>query len=76
VLNNAVQTDYRHPCPSCGHCPSCGRGGWGTYPWRVYPYQYPYTVPYTMPRTYAYNGNPKAGIGGVTSGYMTTTEAR
>jgi hypothetical protein len=19
---------YQHPCPSCGRCPHCGRGGW------------------------------------------------
>jgi len=21
-----------HPCPSCGYCPTCGRGLW--HPWR------------------------------------------
>ena len=31
------------PCPSCGHCPSCGRGG---RPWGVYPNVGPYTAPY------------------------------
>lgn len=27
------------PCPSCGHCPTCGRGGFHTYPYN--PWGYP-----------------------------------
>lgn len=33
------------PCPSCGHCPTCGRGGLGAYPYPYYPmpwYQRPW----------------------------------
>lgn len=35
--NNFYQYPYyQHPapCPSCGHCPTCGRGGYRTQPWQ------------------------------------------
>jgi hypothetical protein len=32
---------YPTPCPSCGHCPSCGRGA------RVQPYYWPTYPQYT-----------------------------
>lgn len=32
-----------HPCPSCGHCPTCGRGGYHQHPW-YQPYEYPQTT--------------------------------
>lgn len=32
------QQSHSHPCPSCGHCPSCGRGGY----LRTWPYYQPY----------------------------------
>lgn len=40
-----------HPCPSCGHCPTCGRGGYGFWPYRPYPYwgYPPYYVSNTAP---------------------------
>lgn len=41
----------KEPCPSCGHCPTCGRGGHQAHPWAIpmpyyptYPYQ-PYWGP-------------------------------
>jgi hypothetical protein len=37
------------PCPACGHCPTCGRGGYNTSPhWTIPGYnpQFPYTVTY------------------------------
>ena len=40
----AVQATHAHPCPSCGYCPTCGRGGA-----RVSPYPWPYTSPYPWP---------------------------
>lgn len=36
-----AQATKQHPCPSCGHCPTCGRSGYGTYPWYPTPY-YPW----------------------------------
>ena len=43
---------HPQPCPSCGRCPTCGRGGYFTqpYPYPYYPYypqpypNYPWTV--------------------------------
>jgi hypothetical protein len=32
------------PCPNCGYCPTCGRGGFQTLPYPVYP-TYPFTPP-------------------------------
>jgi hypothetical protein len=52
-----ANTNAQHPapCPSCGHCPTCGRGGWGTLPWYPYPYvptyPYPYRITWTAPYT-------------------------
>lgn len=52
-----ITMDYKRPCPSCGHCPTCGRGGW-VAPRPYYGHQY---------WTYTYNGDPaKPGTGGVT----------
>ena len=34
------------PCPSCGHCPTCGRTNQPVY--QLPPY-YPYTIPYITP---------------------------
>lgn len=37
---------HQRPCPSCGHCPCCGRGRQNPYQWYpphtypVYPYTY------------------------------------
>lgn len=33
----------QQPCPSCGHCPTCGRSNWRTYPYWHPPFQ-PYIV--------------------------------
>ncbi len=27
---------HTHPCPSCGHCPTCGRGGYWQTPYQPY----------------------------------------
>lgn len=55
--------NYSHfgdrPCPNCGHCPTCGRGGWSR-PW--YPYQ-----PYWL------GDNPDGPTWTATSGNITTT---
>ena len=32
-------TPPMRPCPACGHCPCCGRGGYGVQPY--YPPIYP-----------------------------------
>lgn len=36
-----VHLCHDRPCPSCGYCPCCGRGGYQfwpwTYPWRPRP---------------------------------------
>jgi hypothetical protein len=45
-INRLQNTGYGHglqPCPSCGHCPTCGRGGYFQpyNPWRTFP-----NVPY------------------------------
>ena len=38
------------PCPSCGHCPTCGKGGYYGQPYPYYPQSpwpwYPNTYPY------------------------------
>lgn len=45
-----------HPCPSCGHCPTCGRGGYmGPYP------TYPYPVWVSIPHVYV--GDTQIGSG-------------
>ncbi len=31
-------TRVESPCPACGYCPHCGRGGYHTYPWYQPPY--------------------------------------
>lgn len=31
---------YPQPCPSCGHCPTCGRGGYFQPYYNPYPYYY------------------------------------
>lgn len=44
MITKAVKESKHETCPSCGHCPTCGRsnGVW-TAPYRPwYPYQYPY----------------------------------
>jgi hypothetical protein len=56
VVNDLVLRTHPAPCPSCGHCPTCGCGGhycqpgaipcWPVPPiynpnWNVYPYSYP-----------------------------------
>lgn len=48
------------PCPGCGRCPTCGRGGYWTNPYYVpgYPYSEPYKItwgPYTGTITYTPN---------------------
>lgn len=56
-----------HPCPKCGHCPTCGRSN-QTYPFQVYPQsgypypfgRYPYTSPYggtALPKITYWNNN-------------------
>ncbi len=35
----------QHPCPACGYCPHCGRGGLQTQP---YPWQFPSYPVYPM----------------------------
>ena len=49
-----ITVDHKqHPCPSCGHCLSCGRGGWvAPRPWYGYPY------------FYAFNGDPRQNQSG------------
>lgn len=38
----------QQPCPSCGHCPTCGRGGHQAHPWTIpMPYYPTYPNPYT-----------------------------
>lgn len=51
-------TPVQHPCPRCGYCPHCGRGGF--QPWPVGPYwpwpwytPYPYTVTWQSPNNAA-----------------------
>ena len=37
--------DDSKPCPSCGHCPTCGRGGHQVAPWLPYtPWYRPYQI--------------------------------
>lgn len=42
--NNTYVNPNSSPCPSCGYCPHCGRGGnyfqpyWSTSPWITYTY--------------------------------------
>ena len=41
VSNTLNCQSVPQPCPSCGHCPTCGRGGYygAPYPyWRSVPY--------------------------------------
>jgi hypothetical protein len=34
---------HEKPCPSCGHCPTCGRGGYQAAPlWYWWPHPTPY----------------------------------
>jgi len=44
----AEQKRNGHPCPSCGHCPTCGRGGYGLNPyspwWGYQPTPFVYPV--------------------------------
>jgi len=40
------------PCPSCGHCPTCGRG--------LYPQQYPFYQPTYIGTTWG--GNTPQGL--------------
>lgn len=44
--NYAPWNQPQQPCPGCGRCPSCGRGGYHTAPF--WPYQ-PTNVPYPSP---------------------------
>ena len=46
------------PCPSCGHCPTCGRRPRNHYPFdgTYYPWRYyPYTVTYSTDMAYINN---------------------
>lgn len=42
--DNQASLNSPRPCPSCGHCPTCGRGGYQWFWPAAYPYQpnYPY----------------------------------
>lgn len=40
---NALKAAKAEPCPSCGHCPTCGRGGHQVAPWVI---PMPYVQPY------------------------------
>jgi hypothetical protein len=40
-LRKAQETHNKSTCPSCGHCPTCGRGGYH-WPWPTYP-----SIPYS-----------------------------
>ncbi len=44
------QTNQAQPCPSCGHCPTCGRGGYHTQP-NYWPYWHYYQPSYTICNT-------------------------
>ena len=47
-------------CPNCGHCPTCGRGGYQTYPYTrpwEYSWVYWYPNPYTNPYQPAWTGS-------------------
>lgn len=35
-LAESLNQKNSHPCPSCGHCPTCGRGGYYMRPWPYY----------------------------------------
>lgn len=68
-------------CPSCGHCPTCGRGGHHLAPWVVpmpspYPWHYyqpyyhnlPYQVTCETATIGLHNGQPAmSGTGNVTN---------
>ncbi len=43
-LGNPFPSTAAQPCPACGHCPTCGRGGHQVAPW-VVPMPY-YPQPY------------------------------
>ncbi len=58
TAEQAKATSAPHPCPACGHCPTCGRGGYIAYP--------PYYVPYPQPVPYIYWGT-KTITGGTTN---------
>lgn len=63
-----LMAEKAKPCPSCGRCPECGRGGY------AYPYPYPYIAPY---RPYITWGGTNATSGysvvGTTTNDMPTT---
>lgn len=42
-LCEQMKNKSSQPCPQCGHCPTCGRGG-SLRPWPYYPQPY-YTGP-------------------------------
>jgi hypothetical protein len=45
--NYCVPQPIQQPCPNCGHCPCCGRGGYHAQPlWPGYPSPYIGDWPY------------------------------
>ena len=58
----------QQPCPNCGRCPCCGRGGYHTQPYPNYPYPYigdSNPNPYISPNPW---GGPYYGTTTITCG--------
>ena len=73
ISNNAAFHSLNSPCPNCGYCPHCGRGGYRPYisPYIPYTPSYPYIYPYVgdLP---GWQGTTTISTGGNISGFTNT----
>ena len=66
ALKNHQAAQKPQPCPHCGYCPTCGRGGYNAYPWYPAPWRpYPY-VTWSATQTVANQPNATQFLSGLT----------
>lgn len=66
----AMNAAHQHPCPSCGHCPTCGRGGYTVAPYPYWPRPYgPYWYGGTTAAPQMTWGQTQTTSGGLSGGF-------